>query len=159
MDSRDPSERNLCFKKHKSDLKDGQTNFTIKSDKIQSKILHCQPAFSALGFCRHFHCRSEHLIPVLSGFASPKKVVGPNHFSLLVSSNSGIHSCIYIYMKTFQWICTNLRRDLNRSGGLGPPFPRVDAIAGAQLLVQLRKKYCVEGQENERKVNYGIYSI
>ena len=65
----------------------------------------------------------------------PKKVGGPNHFSLLVSSKE----LQYTYMgyplyikKTFQRICANLRRGLNISGGPDPPIPPVSTPLGPE---------------------------
>ena len=59
-----------------------------------------------------------------SGVASPKKVGGPNHVSLEVSSKSyNIHTWgapLYV-KKTFQRICANPKRGLNRSGGVRTP--------------------------------------
>ena len=66
-----------------------------------------------------------------SGVASPKKVGGPNHVSSLVSSNLKLQ---YTYMgyppiceKTFQRICANPKRGLNRSGG--GPDPSIPPVA------------------------------
>ena len=61
---------------------------------------------------------------------APKKWGGPNHVSLLVSSKSyNIHTWgtpLYMWKKTFQRICANPKRGLNRSGGVRtPPFPPV----------------------------------
>ena len=67
-----------------------------------------------------------------SGVTSPKKVGGPNHISLLVNSKSyNLHAWDPpISKKTFQWICANLRRGLNRTGGSGPTHsPHGDATA------------------------------
>ena len=54
----------------------------------------------------------------------PQKVGGPNHVSLLVSSKSNnIHTWgtpPYV-KKTFQRICANPKRGLNRSGGVRIP--------------------------------------
>ena len=65
---------------------------------------------------------------------------GPNHFSLLVSSKiNNLHTWGTPYIqKTFQRICTNLRRGLNQSGGggSGPTHsPRGDATVSGPFSV------------------------
>ena len=65
----------------------------------------------------------------------PQKSGGPNHVSLLVSSKSyNIHTWgtpLYV-KKTFQRICDNPKRGLNRSGGPDPSIPPRGDATGAR---------------------------
>ena len=83
------------------------------------------PVWFMLGSCLA-HVRLMLGSCLASGVASPKKVGGPNHVSLLVSSKSyNIHTWgtpLYV-KKTFQRICANPKRGLNRRGGGGVQTP------------------------------------